>query len=116
MANFLTDNQDLQYYLQEGIDWEPLVALTELGYRLPDGWKSSAEALTFYRDTSSMVGELVADEIAPHADLRARTKAMCEELKQRGPQALAALKAAFHARHNGAAGLSRVSIDHLVAN
>jgi alkylation response protein AidB-like acyl-CoA dehydrogenase len=66
MANFLTDNEDLQYYLQEGIDWEPLVALTELGYRSPDGWRSSAEALAFYRDTTSMVGELVADEIAPH--------------------------------------------------
>jgi alkylation response protein AidB-like acyl-CoA dehydrogenase len=67
MANFLTDNEDLQYYLHEGIDWEPLVSLTELGYRLPDGWKSSGEALAFYRDTASMVGELVADEIAPHA-------------------------------------------------
>ena len=41
---------------------------------------------------------------------------MCEELKKRGPQALAALKAAFHARHNGAFGMSRVTIDHLVAN
>ena len=38
-----------------------------------------------------------------------RTEAMCEELKQRGPQALAALKAAFHARHNGAPGSRRVS-------
>jgi 1,4-dihydroxy-2-naphthoyl-CoA synthase len=33
-----------------------------------------------------------------------------------GPQALGALKAAFHARHNGVTGLSRVAIDHLVAN
>ena len=67
MANFLTDNEDLQYYLQEGIDWEPLVALTELrlhGRRTAG--KSSAEALAFYRDTAAMVGELVADEIAPH--------------------------------------------------
>lgn len=40
------------------------------------------------------------------------------ELTKRGPQALAALKAAFHARHrhNGVSGLSRLSIDHLVAN
>jgi len=58
----------------------------------------------------------LANEVAPHAELRARTEAMCDELKARGPQALAALKAAFHARHNGVAGLSRVSIDHLVAN
>src|SRR6266545_3563495 len=47
---------------------------------------------------------------------RKRAREVCEELKKRGPQALAALKAAFHARHNGAFGLSRVTIDHLVAN
>lgn len=58
----------------------------------------------------------LANEVVPHAELRAATEAMCEELKARGPQALAALKAAFHARHNGVTGLSRVSIDHLVAN
>ena len=58
----------------------------------------------------------LVNEVTPHAELRARTEAMCEELKQRGPQALAALKAAFHARHNGVTGLSRVTIDHLVAN
>jgi alkylation response protein AidB-like acyl-CoA dehydrogenase len=67
MANFLTDNEDLQFYLGEGLDWETLVALTECGYKLPDGWKSSTEALAFYRDTANMVGELVADDIAPHA-------------------------------------------------
>src|SRR3990170_7283585 len=66
MANFLHDNDDLQYYLDEGIDWETLASVTELGYRLPDGWKSSSEALAFYRDTAAMMGELVADEIAPH--------------------------------------------------
>ena len=58
----------------------------------------------------------LAKEVAPHAELRQRTEALCEELKQRGPQALAALRAAFHARHNGVTGLSRVTIDHLVAN
>jgi naphthoate synthase len=58
----------------------------------------------------------LANEVAPHAQLRERTEALCEELKKRGPQALAALKAAFHARHNGVAGMSRVTIDHLVAN
>jgi naphthoate synthase len=58
----------------------------------------------------------LVNEVVPHAELRARTEALCEELKARGPQALAALKAAFHARHNGVTGLSRVTIDHLVAN
>ena len=58
----------------------------------------------------------LVNEVVPHAELRVRTAALCEELKQRGPQALAALKAAFHARHNGVTGMSRMSIDHLVAN
>jgi naphthoate synthase len=58
----------------------------------------------------------LANWVVPHAALRAETEKICEELKQRGPQALGALKAAFHARHNGATGLSRVTIDHLVQN
>src|SRR5712664_3203632 len=58
----------------------------------------------------------IGGEKEPHAELRARTEAMCEELKKRGPQALGALKAAFHARHNGVTGLSRLAVDHLVAN
>jgi 3-(methylthio)propanoyl-CoA dehydrogenase len=73
MANFLTDNEDLQYYLGKGVDWQTLVAWTELGLAgqggpRPDaeGFADLAEALAFYRDTTSMVGELVADEIAPH--------------------------------------------------
>jgi naphthoate synthase len=57
----------------------------------------------------------LANWVVPHAALRAETEKICEELKQRGPQALAALKAAFHGRHNGAAGLSRITVDHLVA-
>ncbi len=37
MANFYTDNEDLRYYIEKGIDWEPLVALTEFLYRSEDG-------------------------------------------------------------------------------
>ena len=33
-----------------------------------------------------------------------------------GPQALAAVKSSFHARHSGVAGLSRVSLDILTPN
>ena len=29
MANFFKDNEDLQYYFDKGIDWEPLVRITE---------------------------------------------------------------------------------------
>jgi alkylation response protein AidB-like acyl-CoA dehydrogenase len=67
MASFLDDNEDLQYYLREGVDWETLASLTELGYRSPDGFANGEEALSFYRETAAMVGELVANEVAPHA-------------------------------------------------
>jgi 3-(methylthio)propanoyl-CoA dehydrogenase len=67
MANFLHDNEDLQYYLQDGIDWETVASVCELGYTRQDGgWKSGAEALGFYRDVAALVGELTAEEIAPH--------------------------------------------------
>jgi alkylation response protein AidB-like acyl-CoA dehydrogenase len=67
MASFLNDNEDLQYYLQEGIDWEAVASVCELGFRPADGgWKNAAEALGFYRDVAAMIGELVAEEIAPH--------------------------------------------------
>ena len=67
MANFLHDNEDLQFYLRDGVDWETLIGLTECGYRSPGGLKSSAEALELYRDVAAMVGEFVAEEVAPYA-------------------------------------------------
>ena len=82
------------------------------------GRKRAREIWYLNRKYSAREAEAMGlvNEVAPPAELRARTEALCEELKARGPQALAALKAAFHARHNGATGLSRVTIDHLVAN
>ena len=44
MASFLTDNDDLRFYLERGIDWDALVEVTEYGYRTPDGFKTPAEA------------------------------------------------------------------------
>jgi 3-(methylthio)propanoyl-CoA dehydrogenase len=67
MANFYKDNPDLQYYLEKGIDWEPLVDLGERGFRIEGGFASAAEAVEFYREIAEMVGEFVAEEIAPHA-------------------------------------------------
>jgi len=54
------------------------------------------------------------NEIAPPDQLRSRVEAWCAELKKRGPIALAALKAAFHARHAGVEGLARVAHDMLI--
>ena len=66
MANFFKDNDDLRYYFEKGIDWEPVVAISEYDYRSPDGPKSADEAIELYRDVAEMVGEFVAEEIAPY--------------------------------------------------
>ncbi len=66
MANFFKDNEDLQFYFDKGIDWDPLVKITEYDYAAADGHKNAAEAVEFYRDIAEMVGEFVAEEIAPH--------------------------------------------------
>ena len=67
MASFLTDNDDLRFYLERGVDWDALVEVTEYGYRTPDGFKTPAEARGFYGEIAAMMGELVAKELGPRA-------------------------------------------------
>lgn len=67
MASFLTDNDDLRFYFEEGIDWATLVQITEYDFRSPDGFQTVPEAVEFYRDVAGMVGKFVADEVAPLA-------------------------------------------------
>ena len=67
MANYLLDNDDLLFYLDKGIDWEPVVSLTERGFVDEDGPRDTAEATELYRDIAEMVGKFAADEIAPRA-------------------------------------------------
>ncbi|MGZ3422246.1 MAG: acyl-CoA dehydrogenase family protein [Polyangiales bacterium] len=67
MANFFTDNDDIRFYFEKGIDWAPLVELTEYGWRTKDGFKNASEAVTFYREVAEMVGQLAGDEVAPRA-------------------------------------------------
>lgn len=64
MANFFTDNKDIQFYVEKGIDWEPLVRLTEYDYKAPDAFQKTEEAVEFYRDILNMVGTVSAEEIA----------------------------------------------------
>lgn len=68
MANFFKDNDDLQYYFDKGIDWESLVRITEHDFADADGdgFGSTKEALTFYRDIIEMFGQFVAEEIKPY--------------------------------------------------
>ena len=50
MANFFQDNEDLQFYVEQYLDWAPLVDLCENGLTLRDGFRSTDEAVDFYRD------------------------------------------------------------------
>jgi len=65
MGNFYRDNADLRYYIEKGIDWEPLVRLAEDDFRHDDGFGGVEDAVAFYRDIFDLVGRFVADEIAP---------------------------------------------------
>ncbi|MEK7703885.1 MAG: acyl-CoA dehydrogenase family protein [Myxococcota bacterium] len=67
MANFFTDNADLQFYFSRGLDWEKLVELVELNYQATDAPKNASDALESYRELLTLVGEFVAEEVAPRA-------------------------------------------------
>ena len=67
MANYLTDNDDLQWYLKHGIEWEPIVRLLEVNFSDPEGPKNVAEAVESYRDILGSIGEFIAEQIAPQA-------------------------------------------------
>lgn len=65
MRSFLSDNADLEFYLDRGIDWETLASLCERGYRDPEGFQDAREAHAFYAQVASAVGEFAAREVAP---------------------------------------------------
>jgi naphthoate synthase len=54
------------------------------------------------------------NKVVPDADLKKETEAFALEIADRGPFALASVKAAFNARHNGVSGLSRMAHDLLL--
>ena len=62
-----TDNEDLQFYVEKAINWDEIARLTEVNYSLPEGFKTAEEAKEFYFEVLEMVGNFVADEIAPVA-------------------------------------------------
>ena len=68
MANFFKDNDDLQFYFNKGIDWEPLVRITEHDFADADGegFGATEEAVDFYRDILEMFGQFTAEEIKPY--------------------------------------------------
>jgi naphthoate synthase len=54
------------------------------------------------------------NKVVPDADLKKETESFALEIADRGPFALASVKAAFHARHGGVSGLSRMAHDLLL--
>ena len=56
--SFFTDNEDLRFYVDRGIDWAPLVDAVEMGHRAPGAFPSAGEAVVFYREILELVGEM----------------------------------------------------------
>lgn len=56
----------------------------------------------------------LVNKVVPDAELRTATRAMAMTVAERGPFAIASLKAAFGARHGGVSGLSRLAHDLLL--
>ena len=54
------------------------------------------------------------NKVVPDDQLRQETGTFAREIAERGPFALASIKAAFNARHGGVAGLSRMAHDLLL--
>ncbi len=67
-GNFYDDNDDLRFYVEKYLDWEPLVELTEFDFKMKDGFENLEEALDVYRRILDMVGDFSANEIAPRAE------------------------------------------------
>ncbi|MGK5091802.1 acyl-CoA dehydrogenase family protein [Deltaproteobacteria bacterium TL4] len=73
MANFYTDNEDIQFYIKKGIDWSPLLTVTEKGFGEGFEYKNEAETLSVYHEMLEMMGELAAEKVAPIAQEVDRT-------------------------------------------
>jgi alkylation response protein AidB-like acyl-CoA dehydrogenase len=67
MANFFTDNEDLQFYFDKAIKWDKLIELVENN---PDDnpYESPQEAVDTFKSIFEMFGQFVAEEIAPYAE------------------------------------------------
>jgi len=67
MPNFFTDNDDLQFYFEQGLDWDALVKATERNPADEAAPANTEEAVSIYRDIAEMFGQFVAEEVAPHS-------------------------------------------------
>jgi hypothetical protein len=93
--NFFSDNEDIRFYFERGVDWAALVEATEYGYRAPDGFKDPVEAVAFYQELASSMGELAAREVAPRAAQLDTQHATLENGEAIEPPAMQAINEAF---------------------
>ena len=87
------------WYLEDAIGRKRAKELWYLNRRY-----SAAEAAAFG----------LVNDVVPHDELMDRARAMATELLDRGPGAIAGLKAAFSGRHSGVAGQARLAHDQLL--
>ncbi|MEC7751854.1 MAG: acyl-CoA dehydrogenase family protein [Myxococcota bacterium] len=86
MANFLTDNEDLRFYVERAVDWERLAKHAHMGR--PVDLKSTVQN---YRDILDLVGQFSAEEIAPFGRDVDEQTAVLEEGEVNVPPRIAAI-------------------------
>ncbi len=91
MTSFYDDNEDLRFYVERGIDWGPLVHLTEYDGRAEDAFATTEEAVAFYTEVLQLVGQVAADDIAPIAGVIDREHARLVDGEVELPAALSEL-------------------------
>jgi alkylation response protein AidB-like acyl-CoA dehydrogenase len=67
MAHFIRDNPDLQFYLEQWIDWDQLREMSEIRDNDPDAPVDGKEAKEFWLEVLDLIADFAANEVAPHA-------------------------------------------------
>ena len=67
MPNFYRDNEDLRFYTKKWIDWAALQELTERFGDAHEALPTLDDSVQFYHDVIDLVGQFVAEEVAPHS-------------------------------------------------
>jgi alkylation response protein AidB-like acyl-CoA dehydrogenase len=97
-TNYFLDNDDLRFYVEQWIDWKPVVEGAELGRLGQEGGHATvSEAVNFYREVLEMVGELSARQIGPYAAELDRGELRIEGGEVVHPPRLEAVMAEIHA-------------------
>jgi alkylation response protein AidB-like acyl-CoA dehydrogenase len=64
--NFYIDNDDLRFYIEQAVDWDALVELTEHGSAAEDRPASTRDARDMYEDILKEFGKFCAKQVDPH--------------------------------------------------